>query len=61
MLQNIHESLDHYLITTQTIYSSGGLSIYCCMICHETKHHSQAQVTFGTVINYALAVAMSWT
>jgi hypothetical protein len=61
VLQNIHESLNHYLITTQTIYSSGGLPIYYCVICHETGHHSQAQVTFGTVINHALALAVSWT
>ena len=56
MLRNIHDAV----ITTQT-NSSGGLQIYFCMIFYETRHHAQAQVTFGALINHALALTITWT
>ena len=46
--------MDHCFITTHIIYKEGDLQIYFCVIFLETRHHAQAHVISGALIECAL-------
>jgi hypothetical protein len=47
LLQAIRGTLDHYSIT---IYNFGGLQVHFCVKVRETRHHAQADITFGALV-----------
>ena len=49
------------LQTTHIIHNEGDLQIYFCVIFLETRHHTQAHITSGALIHYALSLAMRRT
>jgi len=57
LLQTVCGTLDHCFIMTHIIHSEGDLQIYFCVIFLETRHHTQAHVTSGTLIDCPLSLA----
>jgi hypothetical protein len=47
LLQTIRGTLDHYSIT---IDNFGVLHVHVCVKVRETRHHAQAEITFGALI-----------
>ena len=47
LLQTIRGTLDHYSIT---IDNFGVLHVHFCVKVRETRHHAQAEITFGALI-----------
>jgi hypothetical protein len=50
-------TLDHYSIT---IHVFSVLQVNFCMIVRETRHHAQADITFGALIHCSLSHAARW-
>ena len=54
LLQTIRGTLDHYSIT---IDNFGVLHVHFCVKVRETRHHAQADITFGALICCSLSDA----
>ena len=55
-LLQVYGSLDHCFLMTHIIHE-GDLQIYFGVIFLETRHHTQAHITSGTLIHCALSLA----
>ena len=57
MLQKVCGTLDHCFIMTHSIHNESDLQIYFGVIFRETRHHAQAHVTSGALVDCALSLA----
>jgi len=57
LLRKVCGTLEHCLITTHSVHSEGDLPIYFYVMFLETRHHAQAHVTSGALIDCALSLA----
>jgi len=45
------------VLSRHIIHNEGDLQIYCCVIFLETRHHAQAHVTSGALVDFTLSLA----